>query len=1164
MLKLLYKALKILIGVILLAALAFGLWLLTERQGWPWWVALALFLGLLGLILAGMFLKKWLLRRREKKFVQRIVEQDESVMLKKPMGERQELLDLDERWRIAVSLLKRSHLKKFGDPVYALPWYLMLGESGSGKSTALRNSRLRSPMTDVSPAPGSKSTLSCDWWFFDDTVILDTAGRYSIPLDQVPDQEEWQRFLNLLIKYRRKEPINGIVLTVGADRLIQANEDEISDLGRQLRRRIDEVMLAMGARLPIYVLVTKIDCIVGLTDYMDLLPEDVLEQVVGVGNPQMRHEPRLFAERTLDEVRERFKDLRLLTLNSDEHESRDLGLMVFPDELDVLKPNLTRFMEIAFERNPYQETPILRGIYFCSARQTGQAESLIYKAKQQLPLPTQKLPDSEVGVFIKELFSKILPRDRALASPLKVFLSWKRMTKSLGLSAWALLFLCLCGVLTLSLVKNTQTIRAFTDDLPNVPQLTGQLQNDLLQMYNFQTELTEMTSLNHHWWIPRMGLYQSLEAEKDLRELFCRMFDKGVLYSIDESLAKNIHSSTANNSGQVIGSFVEHLEKRVNLLQARLKGMSSSDLAKQPLPSPAAMLAMDPTMLQSVATSFGSLYLSYVEWNPNHMALVREVQILQGLLETLARTRANDLSWLVDWANAQPDITPITLGDFWGQGRLINPSQIQVPAAFTLAGRKKIDDLLKDYKKALPDPSPVTRKESDFNVWYWNRYIKAWEDFGLNFDQGYIRLASDDDRRTVAAVMATSNNPYFILLDRMDEQLKPVAKQTDLPQWVQGVYFFKKVSSQAAQNKVIDAGGTLLNLAQKSENVIRKTVKTPVTDDTKGITGLEDTIKAAEQLANYEKALGDIVAATSSEQAALKMISTAFASAGQDEKAPFQQAHVALLQIRNANMTAISQNDLFWRLVSGPFYYLLAFTTHEAACQLQVIWEGDVLAASQDVPPQKLRTTLFDPDKGLVWKFVNNDAAAFLGRDMQGFFAQKLLNQPFPFTSSFLAFLDMGSSQSQMILPEYDVTMKTRPLTVNSNAILEPYATVMILDCGSGPQTLDNYNYPNNLTFKWKPDQCGDVTLQIKFDDFTLTKMYKGVEGFPTFLETFRDGTVTFTPDDFPEFKDNLKNVRVNQIRVTYVIDGDMPVRKLLQRKGFQVPPEIVICHTSP
>ena len=90
-------------------------------------------------------------------------------------------------------------------------------------------------------------TRNCDWWFFEQAIILDTAGRYAIPVDEGRDKEEWQRFLNLLVKYRRKEPLHGLIVAISADKLLEATSEALGDEGYQIRRRIDELMRALGA-----------------------------------------------------------------------------------------------------------------------------------------------------------------------------------------------------------------------------------------------------------------------------------------------------------------------------------------------------------------------------------------------------------------------------------------------------------------------------------------------------------------------------------------------------------------------------------------------------------------------------------------------------------------------------------------------------------------------------------------------------------------------------------------------------------------------------------------------------------------------------------------------------------------------------------------------------
>ena len=160
-----------------------------------------LLLVLIGLGIGFLFFRKIWLRRREEKFVQQVIEQDESHLKTVSGKERDDLKELQNRWKEAIEALRRSHLRKYGNPLYVLPWYLVIGESGSGKTTAITSARLSSPFAEVSRTSGISGTRNCDWWFFEQAIILDTAGRYAIPIDEGRDKEEWQKFLALLIKY---------------------------------------------------------------------------------------------------------------------------------------------------------------------------------------------------------------------------------------------------------------------------------------------------------------------------------------------------------------------------------------------------------------------------------------------------------------------------------------------------------------------------------------------------------------------------------------------------------------------------------------------------------------------------------------------------------------------------------------------------------------------------------------------------------------------------------------------------------------------------------------------------------------------------------------------------------------------------------------------------
>ena len=133
---------------------------------------------------------------------------------------------------------------------------------------------------------GVGGTRNCDWWFTDEAVFLDTAGRYTTQdSDAASDSEGWKEFLALLAKYRKRRPVNGIILTISAQDLLTQG-----DAGREAhveaaRRRLDEFTRELHIQLPVYVMVTKCDMVAGFTEYFDDLTQEERAQVWGVTFP---------------------------------------------------------------------------------------------------------------------------------------------------------------------------------------------------------------------------------------------------------------------------------------------------------------------------------------------------------------------------------------------------------------------------------------------------------------------------------------------------------------------------------------------------------------------------------------------------------------------------------------------------------------------------------------------------------------------------------------------------------------------------------------------------------------------------------------------------------------------------------------------------------------
>src|SRR5262249_43615344 len=141
-------------------------------------------------------------------------------------------------------------LKEKDDPLYALPWYLLIGESQSGKTTALKGAGLFSLLIPSS----SGATQNCDWWIANTAVVLDTTGRYVTQADKARDRAEWYRLLRLLHQHREYEPINGLIIAVTADELALQPEEKLRADASRLRERFEEAVQELGCDFPVYLL----------------------------------------------------------------------------------------------------------------------------------------------------------------------------------------------------------------------------------------------------------------------------------------------------------------------------------------------------------------------------------------------------------------------------------------------------------------------------------------------------------------------------------------------------------------------------------------------------------------------------------------------------------------------------------------------------------------------------------------------------------------------------------------------------------------------------------------------------------------------------------------------------------------------------------------------
>ena len=268
-----------------------------------------------------------------------------------------------------------------GQYLYELPWYVFVGAPGSGKTTALMNAGLQFLLGDdgkggKGSVQGVGGTRNCEWWFTQDAVLIDTAGRYATQeSDKDVDASAWDNFLALLKRTRPRQPVNGVLLTVNIQDLLQQGATERKEHAAKLRARLNELQTKLGVRAPVYVLVTKADLIGGFNESFEALAKDDRDQVWGftfahdapAGEDPMAAFPALYQQ-----LQERLVSQLVDRLEAERDVLKKSAIFAFPQEFAALQGVLADFLRQVFSGGGQVETaPRVRGVYFTSGTQEG-------------------------------------------------------------------------------------------------------------------------------------------------------------------------------------------------------------------------------------------------------------------------------------------------------------------------------------------------------------------------------------------------------------------------------------------------------------------------------------------------------------------------------------------------------------------------------------------------------------------------------------------------------------------------------------------------------------------------------------------------------------------------------------------------------------------------
>lgn len=288
-----------------------------------------------------------------------------------------EVAKLRERFDEAVTALKGQQ-RTSHQSIYDMPWYVIIGPPGSGKTTALLNSGLKFPLEQrvgKGALRGVGGTRNCDWWFTDEAVFLDTAGRYTTQdSDAESDSLGWNEFLALLRQHRPRRPLNGVILTINAHDLLVGGSSVREAHVEAARRRLDELNRELGIQLPVYVMITKCDLVDGFAEYFDDLKVEGRAQVWGVTFPYQQtvtNEAAGVFPAEFDALMARLNERVLARMADARDPRRRTKIFGFPQQIATVRDALADWIRDVFTTRGFAGQILLRGVYFTSGTQEG-------------------------------------------------------------------------------------------------------------------------------------------------------------------------------------------------------------------------------------------------------------------------------------------------------------------------------------------------------------------------------------------------------------------------------------------------------------------------------------------------------------------------------------------------------------------------------------------------------------------------------------------------------------------------------------------------------------------------------------------------------------------------------------------------------------------------
>ena len=1068
-----------------------------------------------------------------------------------------------------IRLLKRTKLRRQGNPLYVLPWYLITGRKDMGLVKTIENARLAQPhLQDDDFLRGEDASI----YPYSEAVAISVPNH---SLEGRQEERYWTQLLHSIKTHRKKEPINGIVMNVSYGSIVSKNEDELFESGRKNIAQIHHAISVLQYKVPLYLMITGCEDMEGFAQFADSLPEEARDQPMGCVNYKNSENSIRFVLESFDSIIESVHSRVLKNINDSRADVLQVALTL---RISELKEKLKNFLDGAFKDNPYQDAPVLKGVYFSGV--VGASESGRKKNKEK----NSSAEKDKRGLFLHDFFTQVLPSDRhiELVPAYARKLDQRRMAFR---SAWIFVVLCCAGFLYYKFDLAQTYLNRVKKDKAGKFVMADSFKEDMSTLYEYYDNLRRVEEDVYGWGVPQwLGYTGSPAFIEQMKKTFVSRYKLNVYEKIKGRENADFHELFGSFTGKeeldetkkiLIATYIEVCVRKINYLNGYLKYSLLNDTREKF----ACFELRDPTKLgleeEPEFVKLNKLQNTFLRWGDDKVLLERELVVWRERFNRLLKVSDRVMSWVEPMVSSRMD-EPVgySLEKYWpGVGQL--PTKYDIPSIYTITGINTLQEFLKSLEEVNTEAELFAKLQENFWKKYNADYIKAWSTFAMNFNEGSSSLQGREDWLTMLDMIGSTRNPYFSLLDDMAENLQPFFEVEDLPDWIGLLKYYEDMlahdpnyDAKAAKkkNKVFaklalgavktlgPAGKAVAKVAQKGMKINNKLATKPGIDELLTQTGAA--------LGEFRKALYDVPFKATDRENSYQAMYNLFSNPESPGKGADTAAKVVapLETLMRLIGKETVRSEPFWRVMKGPVPIIRHFMVLEAAEEIQQKWQMKVLVPIQNTPEYKRIEMLHSPT-GLLQTFLGNDIKPFISQTVKGNFLPVLVDgTKMPFYSEFFNLLARSRDLmlSQPAQGRYEVRIVILPITCNLDAAKLPSKLNLTLKGSMGePQVLTSTVFNNVLTFLWG-DASSDFTLEIQLGDVFLKKNYPGQRGFAYFLKEFEFGSHRFSLKDFPDQAEAMKSMNVTHIDVSFDLNGHGEVIKVLDQNPEILPQKII------